>query len=94
LERLLADERANVEAFGVLPSASFVETASLFMENGRESLADAEGVRQLVEAIVECRKGKVLAGWVAKKITALCCLNILWGRFVHVGRTDRACEAG
>lgn len=59
LERLLNEERANPEAFGQLPEA-FVETASLFLEYGRESLADAERVRELVEAVVECRKGKGL----------------------------------
>ena len=62
LEKLLSDERADSDSFGVLPCESFVETASLFLEHGREQLADAERVRQLVEAIVECRKGKVLAG--------------------------------
>jgi GINS complex subunit 2 len=62
LERLLSEERGNAEAFVVLPSEAFVETASLFLEYGREQLADCERVRQLVDAIVECRKGKVLAG--------------------------------
>jgi GINS complex subunit 2 len=63
LTQLLETERSlGGEAFGVLPSEYFVEIAVLFLEHGKEMIAENERVRQLVEQIIDCRKTKVMDG--------------------------------
>lgn len=75
LEKLLETERSlGGEAFGVLPSEYFVEISVLFLEYGKEMIAENERVRQLVEQIIDCRKTKVMDGLstLTGKKTSLC----------------------
>ena len=63
LEQVLARERElGGEAFGALPSPHFVELATLYLEHARDTVAEGERVRQLVEQIVDARKAKVMEG--------------------------------
>lgn len=59
---LAAEKELGGEAFSVLPTEYFVEIATLFLEYAKNSIAEGERVRQLVEQIIDARKSKVMEG--------------------------------
>lgn len=63
LEDLLQEEKQlGGDAFAVLPSPYFVEIATFLLEFGKESLAEVERVRLLIDSIIDLRKAKVMDG--------------------------------
>lgn len=57
-----AERDLGNEDFGALPSPWFVEMSVIMLEHAKEAIGDSERVRQLVEQLLDLRRGKVMSG--------------------------------